>query len=88
MPETYTVTHLSGPLVNIAERFSIQRCSLCGGVLFDSREVERGNGEMPDKPWPASRFVRVELGPSSYSGRALRTAVENELPSDCCVHEI
>lgn len=62
-------THLSGPRITIGDR-SIQRCSICGEKLCDSKGqmgVVGPDGEPPKfNYWEPGRFIEVTSGNPSH----------------------
>jgi hypothetical protein len=78
------MTHIAGPAIHVG--FTIQRCSLCGAILIDSRGTAMPITEKDPNPkistWEVGRLVRVETGnPICW------TLLENtdRLPDDSCI---
>lgn len=82
-----TVSHIAGPAITImgAERV-IQRCSLCGEKLIDSKGMAaplNPDGSAPQVcVWEVGRFVQVTEGnPTMY----LLLPPSQKLPDDSCI---
>lgn len=83
-----TLTHIAGHVITVNGRV-IQRCSLCGAKLFDSKEYveETTPGEEASKfpVWEMSRLVQVTAGnPTKY----LLLPEAGILPKDNCIEFI
>ena len=83
-------SHLAGVVVQVCDRV-IQRCSICGAVLADSKNTAaplNEDGSIPEFPtWEVGRFVRVTPGnPTSYVLLDVVTNPngDNKLPPDAC----
>lgn len=80
-----TTTHIAGPAITACGRL-IQRCSLCGEKLVDSKGVmvqanEDGTFD-PIPTWEVGRLVQVEGGnPTRYS----LLPDTDKLPEDSCL---
>lgn len=83
------ITHLSGGVVTIGDRYIRQRCEWCGEKLIDYDlamiAVPVGQASTPLATWPAGAMVRVD--------GVLSAVIENpeiledntvKLPPDCC----
>lgn len=80
-----TTTHIAGPAITVGGRL-IQRCSLCGEKLVDSKGVMvpvRPDGQ-PDRigTWEVGRLVQVEPGNPTRSSLLPDT---DQLPDDTCL---
>lgn len=80
-----SVTHIAGPAINAAGRV-IQRCSLCGEKLCDSRNTAaplNADGSVPKFPtWEIGRLVQCEPGnPTRWS----LLPDTDRLPKDSCL---
>lgn len=91
-----TITHIAGVRLNAAGRI-VQRCSLCGAKLCDSRGVamptppeyagfsEDEKAEWFDKNfscWPVGRLVQVDAGNPT---RSSLLPDDDRLPKDSCI---
>jgi hypothetical protein len=80
-----TVTHIAGPRITACGRI-VQRCSLCGEKLCDSKNAAmplNEDGTAPEFPtWEVGRLIRVEEGnPAEY----LLLPDTDRLPDDSCL---
>jgi len=80
-----STTHIAGPAITACRRV-VQRCSLCGEKLCDSKGVMMSagpDGRVPEfATWPVGRLVRVSVGqPTSY----VLLADTDQLPPDSCI---
>lgn len=84
-PEVGTVTHIAGPAITACGRV-IQRCSLCGEKLCDSKNTASpmpADGSEPRFPtWAVGRLIRVHTGNPTYSELLDDT---DKLPDDTCL---
>lgn len=80
-----TVTHLAGPAITVGGRV-IQRCSLCGDKLCDSKNTAQPtpkDGSSPVFPtWSIGRLVRVHPGNPTFWELLDDT---DQLPEDTCL---
>jgi hypothetical protein len=81
-----TVTHIAGPTITACGRH-IQRCSLCGEKLCDSKGQMaplNSDGSPPTFPsWETGRLVRVTAGNPTHFKLLPDT---DRLPTDSCIH--
>ncbi len=80
-----TVTHIAGPRLDVCGRI-VQRCSLCGEKLCDSKNVAMALNEDGTPPefstWQVGRLVRVTRGnPTSF----VLLPDTDKLPDDSCL---
>lgn len=80
-----SVTHIAGPRIEACGRI-VQRCSLCGFKLCDSKNVMmpvRPDGSAPEfATWEPGRLVRVTEGnPTAWH---LLPDDDGRLPDDTC----
>lgn len=85
-----TVTHIAGPVITACGRL-VQRCSLCGEKLVDSKGCAvplNADGTTPDifdaiGHWTVGRLVQVSVGdnPRHY----VLLPETDKLPDDSCV---
>lgn len=80
-----STTHITGPTVTVCGRV-VQRCSLCGEKLCDSKGVMmplNKDGSVPVfATWEVGRLVRVTPGfPTSF----VLLEDMHELPMDSCL---
>lgn len=80
-----TITHISGIRLDVCGRI-IQRCSLCGAKLCDSKNVAmplNEDGTVPEFPsWPVGRLIQVDAGNPT---RSSLLPDSHKLPEDSCV---
>lgn len=75
-----TITHIAGPPITACGRL-IQRCSLCGEKLVDSKNTASPDGRGPGT-WQVGRLVQVTEGnPQRWT---LLDDTE-KLPDDSCL---
>ncbi len=81
-----TVTHITGPTLNVCGRV-IQRCSLCGEMLCDSKNTAqplKPDGSEPEFPtWETGRLVQQTVGGNPT--RWLLLPDTDQLPKDSCL---
>ena len=85
MSDLVSTTHIAGPAITACGRV-VQRCSLCGEKLCDSKNVMAPtgpNGEPPTFPtWEQGRLVRVTRGnPTAWH----LLPDTDKLPDDSCI---
>lgn len=81
-----SVTHIAGPRIEACGRI-VQRCSLCGEKLCDSKGCampQNKDGSLPEfSTWQVGRLVRVTSGwPTCYE---LLEDESGRLPGDSCL---
>jgi hypothetical protein len=85
MNELLSITHIAGPKITACGRI-IQRCSLCGYKLVDSRGVavaQNEDGTFPEiGHWQVGRLVRVTDGNPTCFELLDDT---DKLPDDSCL---
>lgn len=85
-----SVTHIAGAVIRLdGDCRVVQRCSLCGEKLCDSKNTampQNKDGTWPEFPtWEVGRLVRVTPGnPMSY----ILLDDTKKLPDDSCVELI
>lgn len=80
-----SVTHIAGPAITVDGR-TIQRCSLCGDKLVDSKNAMapvNPDGSIPTiGTWQVGRLIQVEgFNPKRY----LLLPDTDKLPEDSCI---
>jgi hypothetical protein len=79
-----STTHIAGPIITAFGRI-IQRCSLCGEKLCDSRDHAaplNPDGTAPEFPtWQSGRLVRVDHGNPAHW---IMLDDTDKLPEDSC----
>jgi hypothetical protein len=83
-----SITHIAGGAITVSGR-TIQRCSLCGEILVDSRGCavpQNPDGTFPEiGTWQPGRLVRVSGGnPTRYE----LLDDTDKLPEDSCLHSL
>lgn len=83
---TESVCHIAGPAITVCGRI-IQRCSLCGEKMVDSKNVAvalNPDGTTPSVgTWEVGRLVRVTSGqPTRWE---LLSDTTGKLPKDSCI---
>jgi hypothetical protein len=83
--DVQSTTHIAGPAITACGRV-IQRCSLCGEKLCDSKNTAmplNKDGSDPTFPtWEVGRMVRVEPGNPMHWAMLPDT---DRLPDDTCL---
>ena len=83
---TETVTHIAGVPITVCGRV-IQRCSLCGEKLVDSKNCAmllEEDGSTPIMPtWEVGRLVQVSVGENP--ARYLLLPDTDRIPKDSCL---
>ncbi len=81
-----TVTHIAGPAITACGRL-IQRCSLCGEKLVDSKgcamPLKRDGTADSIGTWEVGRLVQVTVGENPT--RSLLLPDTDRLPDDSCL---
>jgi hypothetical protein len=82
---TETVTHIVGPAIHACDR-AVQRCSLCGEKLLDSKGQMAPIGPDGKTPaflsWPVGRLLRFHPGNPRHEELLPDT---DQLPDDSCL---
>jgi hypothetical protein len=76
-----TVTHIAGPAIHAGGRV-VQRCSLCGEKLVDSKNTASPDGGSIGT-WQVGRLVQVTVGQNPT--RSLLLDDTDQLPPDSCI---
>lgn len=84
-----SVTHIAGPAITACGRL-VQRCSLCGEKMVDSKNTMvpcNPNGSAPDPipTWPVGRLVNFSGGNPDHQSLLDDT---DKLPEDSCINLI